>query len=130
MLEVHRSNPVCASCHARMDPLGFSLENFDAIGQWRTTDAGAAINASGVLQNGTKVDGPAALGRALVAQKELFVRAVAEKLLTYALGRQMESPDASAIRGIVRAAAADDYRWSSTILNIVKSTPFRMRRSA
>jgi len=129
MLETHRRNPVCASCHARMDPLGFSLENFDAIGQWRTTDAGTPINASGVLQDGTKVDGPAALGRALVAQKELFVRAVTEKLLTYALGRQMEYPDAPAIRSIVRAAAADDYRWSSTIVNIVKSAPFQMRRS-
>jgi hypothetical protein len=130
MLEMHRKNPVCASCHARMDPLGFSLENFDAIGQWRTTEAGAPINASGVLQDGTTVDGPAALGRALVAQKELFVRAVTEKLLTYALGRQMDYRDAPAIRGIVRSAAADEYRWSSTILNIVKSAPFQMRRSA
>jgi hypothetical protein len=130
MLEVHRKNPVCASCHARMDPLGFSLENFDAIGHWRTTEAGAPINASGVLQDGTKVDGPAALGRALVAQKELFVRAVTEKLLTYALGRQMAYYDAPAVRGIVRSAAADDYRWSSIILNIVRSAPFQMRRSA
>jgi hypothetical protein len=130
MLEVHRKNPVCASCHARMDPLGFSLENFDAIGQWRTTEAGAPINASGVLQDGTKVDGPAALGRALVAQQELFVRAVTEKLLTYAIGRPMEYYDAPAIRGIVRAAAADDYRWSSIIVNMVKSSPFQMRRSA
>jgi hypothetical protein len=130
MLEVHRKNPVCASCHARMDPLGFSLENFDAIGHWRTIEARAPINASGVLQDGTTVDGPAALGRALVAQKELFVRAVTEKLLTYALGRQMAYYDAPAIRGIVRSAAADDYRWSSIILNIVRSAPFQMRRSA
>jgi mono/diheme cytochrome c family protein len=130
MLEAHRRNPVCASCHARMDPLGFSLENFDAIGQWRTTEAGAPINASGVLQDGTRVDGPAALRRALVAQKELFVRAVTEKLLTYALGRQMEYSDAPAIRGIVRSAAGDDYRWSSIILNIVRSAPFQMRRAA
>jgi mono/diheme cytochrome c family protein len=129
MLEVHRQNPVCASCHARMDPLGLSLENFDAIGQWRTTDAGAPINASGVLLDGTKVDGPAALRRALVAQKEQFVRAVADKMLTYAIGRGLEYYDAPAIRGIVRAAAADDYRWSSTILALVKSAPFRMRRA-
>jgi mono/diheme cytochrome c family protein len=128
MLEHHRANPVCASCHARMDPLGFSLENFDALGQWRTTDAGSPINASGVLLDGTKVEGPAALRRALVAQKEQFVRTVTGKLLTYAVGREMEYYDAPAIRGIVRAAAPD-YRWSSIILDIVKSTPFQMRRS-
>ena len=130
MLEVHRENPVCASCHARMDPLGLSLENFDAIGQWRTTDAGTPINASGVLLDGTKVDGPAALRRALVAQKEQFVRTVTGKMLTYAIGRGLDYYDAPAIRGIVRAAAADDYRWSSTILALVKSAPFRMRRTA
>ena len=113
MLEQHRANPVCASCHARMDPLGFSLENFDAVGQWRTRDGDAAINATGVLLDGTKVDGPAALRRALVAQKEQFVRTVTGKLLTYAIGREMEYADAPAIRAIVRAAAADDYRWSS-----------------
>jgi hypothetical protein len=129
MLEVHRKNPVCASCHARMDPLGFSLENFDAIGQWRTTDAGTAINPAGILLDGTKVEGPAALRRALVAQKEQFVKAVTEKLLMYAVGRQMEYYDIPAIRAIVRAAAADDYRWSSTMLAIVRSTPFQMRRS-
>ena len=129
MLEAHRSNPVCASCHARMDPLGLSLENFDAIGQWRTTDAGAPINASGVLLDGTTVDGPSALRRALVAQREQFVRAVTSKMLTYAIGRGLEYYDAPAIRAAVRAAAADDYRWSSTILALVKSAPFRMRRT-
>ena len=129
MLETHRKNPVCASCHARMDPLGLSLENFDALGQWRTTDAGAPINASGVLLDGTKVDGPVAMRRALVAQKEQFVRTVTGKLLTYAVGRGLEHYDAPAIRGVVRAAAADDYRWSSTLLALVKSAPFRMRRA-
>jgi hypothetical protein len=129
MLEMHRKNPVCASCHARMDPLGFSLENFDAIGQWRTNEAGRPIDASGVLLDGAKVEGPAALEHALVAQKEQFVRAVTGKLLTYALGRGMEYYDAPAIRGSVRAAAANDYRWSSVILEIVKSAPFQMRRS-
>ncbi len=129
MLEMHRKNPVCASCHARMDPLGFSLENFDALGQWRTTDAGKPIDASGVLLDGTKVAGPAALRYALVAQKEQFVRAVTEKLLTYALGRGLEYYDAPTVRGIVRGAAADDYRWSSVILGIIKSAPFQMRRS-
>jgi mono/diheme cytochrome c family protein len=129
MLEQHRANPICASCHARMDPLGFSLENFDAIGRWRTMDGDVAINATGVLLDGTKVDGPAALRRAFMARKEQFVRTVTGKLLTYAIGREMEYADAPAIRAIVRAAAANDYRWSSTILAIVKSPPFQMRRS-
>jgi hypothetical protein len=129
MLERHRANPVCSSCHARMDPLGFSLENFDALGQWRTMDGDTPVNATGVLLDGTPVDGPAALRRALVAQKEQFVRTVTGKLLTYALGREMTSSDAPTIRSIVRAAAPDDYRWSSTILAIVKSTPFQMRRA-
>jgi hypothetical protein len=129
MLEHHRANPGCASCHARMDPLGFSLENFDALGQWRTQDGDAAINASGVLLDGTKVDGPAALRQALVDKKELFVKAVTGKLLMYAVGRQMESYDAPAIRAILRTAAADNYRWSSTILAITKSAPFQFRRS-
>jgi hypothetical protein len=112
-----------------MDPLGFALENFDAIGQWRTKDGDAAIDASGVLQDGTRVDGPSALRRALVAQKDQFVKAVTGKLLMYAVGREMEYFDAPAIRGILRAAAADDYRWSSTIAAIVKSTPFQMRKA-
>jgi hypothetical protein len=129
MLERHRANPTCASCHARMDPLGFSLENFDAIGQWRTVDGESTIDATGVLLDGTTVNGPASLRRALMAQKEQFVRTVTGKLLTYALGRDMEYFDAPAIRGVVRTAAADDYRWSATILAIVKSTPFQMRRA-
>ena len=129
MLEQHRVNPVCASCHARMDPLGFSMENFNAVGQWRTTDGEAPINARGVLLDGTTVDGPAALRKALVGQQEQFVRTVTGKLLTYGIGRQMEYSDGPAIRSIVRTAAADDYRWSSTILAIVKSVPFQMRRS-
>ena len=127
MLEMHRANPVCASCHARMDPLGLSLENFDAIGQWRTMDAGHTIDASGVLLDGTKVDGPKALRQALLAQKMQFVEAVTEKLLTYALGRGLEYYDAPTVRAIDRAAAADGYRWSTLILEIVKSAPFRMR---
>jgi mono/diheme cytochrome c family protein len=130
MLEIHRKNPVCASCHARMDPLGFSLENFDAIGQWRTSDAGVPINASGVLLDGTRVAGAADLRQALIAQKDQFVKAVAEKLATYALGREVEYFDGPAIRGIVRTAAADNYRWSSLIVAMVKSVPFQMRRSA
>ena len=130
MLEVHRANPACASCHKSMDPLGLSLENFDAIGQWRTTDAGHAIDASGVLLDGTKVDGPRELRQALMAKKTQFATAVTEKLLTYALGRGLEYHDAPAVRAIDRAAAADGYRWSSLMLAIVKSAPFQMRTAA
>ena len=129
MLEMHRANAVCASCHARMDPLGLSLENFDAIGEWRTMDRGHAIDASGVLLDGTKVDGPKQLRQALLAQKQQFVRTVTAKLLTYALGRGLEYYDAPAVRAIDRAAEADDYRWSSIILGVVNSVPFQMRRS-
>jgi mono/diheme cytochrome c family protein len=127
MLELHRASPACAGCHARMDPLGLSLENFDGIGQWRTSDTGQPIDASGVLLDGTKVDGPRELRQALLAQKTQFVKAVTEKMLTYALGRGLEYYDAPAIRQIDREAAADDYRWSSIVLGIVKSAPFQMR---
>jgi hypothetical protein len=130
MLERHRSNAACASCHARMDPLGFALENFDALGRWRTMDGETPIDATGVLLDGTKVDGPASLRAALVQRKEQFIKAVTAKLLMYGLGREIEYYDAPAIRGIMRAAAADNYRWSSTILAIVKSTPFQMRRAS
>jgi len=127
MLEMHRANPACASCHARMDPLGLSLENFDAIGQWRVSDAGHAIDASGVLLDGTNVNGPRELRQALTAQKMQFVKTVTDKLLTYALGRGLEYYDAPTVRAIDRSAAPDDYRWSSIILGIVKSAPFQMR---
>jgi hypothetical protein len=127
MLEMHRANPACASCHARMDPLGLSLENFDAIGQWRTTDSGHPIDASGVLLDGAKVDGPRELRAALLAQKTQFVKTVTEKLLMYALGRGLEYYDEPTVRAIDRAAAAGDYRWSSLISGIVNSAPFQMR---
>jgi hypothetical protein len=130
MLEMHRASAACAACHTRMDPLGLSLENFDAIGQWRTTDAGRAIDASGVLLDGTKVDGPRDLRQALVAKKTQFATAVTEKLLTYALGRGLEYYDAPAVRTIDRAAVADGYRWSSLIQAVVKSAPFQMRTAA
>jgi hypothetical protein len=127
MLEMHRANPTCASCHKSMDPLGLSLENFDAIGQWRTTDSGRAIDASGVLLDGTKVDGPRELRQALLVKKTQFATVVTQKLLTYALGRGLEYYDAPAVRAIDRSAAADGYRWSSLILATVKSAPFQMR---
>ena len=130
-MEQHRANPVCASCHKLMDPLGFALENFDAIGRWRITDAKARtpIDASGVLPDGTMFEGPAELRSILMQKQEEFVYTVTEKLLTYALGRGVESYDAPAVRKVLREAAASDYRWSSLILGIVKSTPFQMRRS-
>ena len=129
-MEQHRANPVCAACHARMDPLGFALENFDAIGKWRTTDGGSAIDASGALPDGAAFDGPAGLRRMLVERRAEVVEAVTAKLMTYALGRGVETTDMPAIRRIVREAAASDYRWSSVVLGIVRSIPFQMRRAA
>ena len=128
-LEAHRANPVCASCHRVMDPLGFALENFDAIGRWRTTsDAGTPVDAGGELADGTPVSGPASLAAALLRRPENFVTTVTEKLLTYGLGRGVEYYDAPAIRRIVREAAADEYRWSALIAGIARSVPFQMRR--
>ena len=128
-MEQHRTNPVCATCHARMDPLGFALENFDAIGKWRTTDANTPIDASGALPDGTQFEGPAGLRNLMVDKGDEFVTTITEKLLTYALGRGVEYYDQTAVRQIVRGAAPNDYRWSSLIMGIVKSTPFQMRRS-
>jgi hypothetical protein len=127
--EQHRANPVCGSCHARMDPIGFALDNFNAIGQWRMTDGSTAIDASGVLADGTKFDGPMELRDALLTRPEQFAMTVTEKLLTYALGRDVESFDQPAIRTILREAAASEYRWSSLLTGIARSTPFQMRRS-
>ncbi|MEE2791609.1 MAG: DUF1592 domain-containing protein [Acidobacteriota bacterium] len=129
-LEAHRENPVCASCHSRMDPLGFALENFDAVGKWRDTDAShTPIDASGILPDGTMFAGLPELREVLLGRRVEFVRTVTEKLLTYALGRGVEFHDRPAIRAIVREAAFDDYRWSSVILGVVRSLPFQMRRS-
>ena len=127
-LELHRKSPACASCHARMDPLGFALENFDAIGRWRTIgEANTPIDASGTLADGTTFNGPVEFRRALLTHREEFVTAATEKLLTYALGRGLEYYDAPAVRTILREATPGDYRWSSIIMGIVKSTPFQMR---
>ena len=129
-LEAHRANPVCSNCHARMDPLGFALEEFDAVGQWRETDAGGApIDTAGVLPDGAAFDGLPALRDVLHGRRAEFVATVTEKLLTYALGRGVEHYDRPAIRAVVRDAADDDYRWSSIILGIARSLPFQMRRS-
>jgi hypothetical protein len=130
LMEEHRKNPACAGCHAVMDPLGFSLENFDGIGEWRTKDQSGPIDASGQLADGTKVEGPVTLRQALLKHPEQFTGTVTEKLLTYALGRGLEFYDMPVIRGIVRDAARNDYRFSSLIMGIVKSTPFQMRKSS
>ena len=129
-MERHRANPACASCHAQMDPLGFALENFDAVGRWRTrSESNDAIDASGVLPDGTSFEGPGGMRQALLREPERFVATVTEKLLTYALGRNVESYDMPAVRAIVRDAAENDYRFSSIVLGIVRSTPFQMRMS-
>ena len=129
-MEKHRANPACASCHAQMDPLGFALENFDAVGRWRSrSESNEAIDATGVLPDGTSFAGPDEMRAALLKTPERFVGTVAEKLLTYALGRNLESSDMAAVRAIVRDAAESDYRFSSVVLGIVKSTPFQMRMS-
>ena len=126
-MEQHRSNPVCASCHSEMDQLGFALEHFDAIGRWRETDGGAAINATVEWAERT-IDSPRAFREALAGKGNEFVRTVAEKLLTYALGRGLTHHDAPTVRQLVRDLERNDYRWSSLVLGIVESVPFQMRR--
>jgi hypothetical protein len=129
-MEEHRKNPACASCHNIMDPLGFSLENFDAVGAWREhSESGAPIDASGKLVDGTVVDGPVSLRNALLARSGAFTQTLTEKLMTYAIGRGVEYYDMPAVRSIVRASAPGDYRFSSLILGIVRSAPFQMRRT-
>jgi hypothetical protein len=131
-LELHRKNPPCSGCHAVMDPLGFSLENFDGIGEWRTKEPGGSgvspVDPSGQLADGTKIDGPVALRNAIMRHPEQFVRTLTEKMLTYGLGRGLEYYDMPTVRGIARDASRNDYKFSSIVLGIVKSTPFQMRR--
>jgi hypothetical protein len=127
----HRANPVCSSCHQLMDPVGLSTENFDAIGRFRTqSEAGGPIDASGGLPDGSTFDGAIGLRKAVLNRPELFVATLTEKLMTYALGRGLEYYDAPAVRDIARRAHAEDYRFSSVVLGIVNSTPFKMRRAA
>ena len=126
----HRENPACSVCHAPMDPIGFALQNYDAIGEWRdVNEGGTPVDATGVLPDGSRFEGRAGLSGLLLARPDDFVGTVTEKLLTYALGRGMEHYDAPTVRKIVRRAAGEDYRWSSIILGIVNSAPFQMRRS-
>ena len=125
-MEAHHTNPACASCHKIFEPIGLALENFDAVGAWRTQDGDSPIDASGVLVDGTKVDGVASLRDALVRRSDQFVRVVTEKLMTYALGRGVEYQDMPLVRSIVRDAAGSKYKFSSIVLGIVKSAPFQM----
>ncbi|HZI80636.1 MAG TPA: DUF1592 domain-containing protein [Vicinamibacterales bacterium] len=127
-LEQHRANPSCAACHAVMDPIGFSLEPFDLIGKLRDTDEGVPVNAAGRLVDGTPLDGPASLRKAILDRREAFVATAAEKLLTYALGRRIDYFDMPAVRAIARDAAGANNRFSALVTGIVKSTPFQMKR--
>jgi mono/diheme cytochrome c family protein len=122
----HRANPVCAACHRTLDPIGFALENFDAVGAWRSEDAGAPVDASGELADGTKVNGVTELRQALLRRPENFVTTVVEKLMIYGLGRGLDARDMPQVRAIVRNAARDNYRLSSLIQGVALSTPFRM----
>jgi hypothetical protein len=130
-MQQHRANPVCSTCHARMDPIGFALDNFDAIGRWRTIgESGAPIDASGLMPDGTKFEGVVGLREFLAARPYEFVSTMTEKLLMYAVGRSLEYYDAAAVREVLRRAGPEGYRFSALIMGIVESTPFQMRASA
>jgi hypothetical protein len=129
-LAQHRQNPSCNSCHSVIDPLGFALENFDVIGGWRSVDeSGKPVDAQGATAGGAEIEGLAGLRALLLRQPEQFPRTVTEKLLAYALGRRLEFHDRPAVRRIVRDASANEYRWSSIIVGIVKSPSFLTGRS-
>ena len=131
-MELHRANPVCSSCHTKMDPLGFSLENFNAVGAWRASDAGKLLDVSAVMPDGTKFDGPTGSGGLqgiLLSRKDQFTDAFVERLMTYALGRGLEAPDMPAVRKVRYAAAKDNYRMRTVIMGIIQSVPFSMRRT-
>jgi hypothetical protein len=128
-LAQHRADPACAGCHKLMDPAGFALENYDAIGRWRTQEAGKVIDASGGLPDGAAFSGAEGLQQALMSRPEAFVSTMTEKLMTYSLGRGATEADAPAIRKIVRDSSEGGYHFSSLVLGIVNSTPFEMRRT-
>jgi len=128
-LEAHRANPVCAGCHRNMDPIGFSMENFDGVGRWRTKDHGLPIDASGKLFNGATVDGITGLRQMIVNRPDVFVGVMTEKMLTYAVGRGITNSDMPTVRKIVQEARARDYRFSSLVLGVVKSTPFQYKEA-
>jgi hypothetical protein len=125
-MERHRESPSCSVCHVRMDPLGFSLENFDAIGRWRQCSGGVPVDASSVFPDGTPINGVAGLRAFVVKHQDSYVHTFVEKMLTYALGRHVDYRDQPAIRDIVRKSAPSDHRWSAIILGVVSSQPFLM----
>jgi hypothetical protein len=127
-LQMHRANAVCASCHSKMDPLGFGLENYDAIGRWREKDGNFAIDSTGVLPNGKSFATPAEMRGVLSSQLPEFSRALIERMMTYALGRGVKDSDARAVDGIQRAVAAQEYKFQPVIYEIVRSLPFQQRR--
>jgi hypothetical protein len=129
-MELHRSNPACASCHRLMDPIGFSLENFDHTGKWRALDGKTPIDASGVMIDGSRLDGPATLRQALLGHSDVFAGVFAERLLTYATGRGLRPQDMPAVRAVARAAAQNGYRFSSFVLGVTRSAPFQMKTKA
>jgi hypothetical protein len=129
-LAKHRENPTCASCHVRMDPLGFGLENFDAIGAWRTRDGNLEIDSSGELPDGRTFKGPDELKNILAAEKDAFAECISDKMLTYALGRGLNRADRITVKSIAGQLARDDYRFSSLVLGIVNSPQFSMRGAA
>jgi hypothetical protein len=128
-LAEHRANPSCAGCHRLIDPPGFSLEQFDAVGRWRLLDDGHPVDAAGGLPDGSEFAGALGLEKALLKRPELFARTLTEKLFVFALGRAPDESDAPAIRKIVRDARANDYRFTSVIVGLTTSTPFQMRKS-
>jgi hypothetical protein len=128
-MTMHRASPSCAGCHARMDPIGFAMENFDAIGRWRERDGENAIDATGVFPDGTTFEGMAGLKRELLRQPGQFVGTVAERLLMYATGRNLQYYDAPSVRAIIRDAAPGRYTLSSLVLGVVRSRPFQMREA-
>ncbi|PWU10762.1 MAG: hypothetical protein C5B51_03810 [Terriglobia bacterium] len=125
----HRANPACASCHARMDPIGFAMENFDAVGKWRDQDAGKPIDVSSALPDGAVVNGVQGVRDLILRDPERFAGAVTQKLLMYGLGRNVQYFDAPAVRKIVRDAAASDYTFASLVLGVAQSDPFKIRKS-
>ncbi len=129
-MEAHHTNPNCASCHKIFEPMGFAMENFDAVGKWRTEDAGNPIDATGVTNDGTHLDGIRSLRELAVRKSDLFAEVVTEKLLTYAIGRGLEYEDMPLVRSLTRQAAKDDYRFSSLLMGVIDSPVFTMNQKA
>ena len=126
-LAEHRANPACASCHNLMDPIGFALENYDAVGRWRVFDDGQSIDSAGGLPDGRPINTVEALERGIMERPQMFVGTLTEKLLTFGLGRGTQPTDGPAVRKIVQDAAANQYRFSDLVTGIVQSTPFKMK---